>query len=53
MFFPISLSPLRVSINYNDAAGEYTLVLDTSAALDGLHLPAEGHEYPGPFPARI
>ena len=42
MFFPISPSPLRVRIDYHDATGEHTLVLDTSTALHGLHLPDEG-----------
>jgi len=42
MFFPLSPSPLRVRIDYYDATGEHTLVLDTSAVLDGLHLPEEG-----------
>lgn len=41
LFFPISPSPRRVRIDYHDAAGEHSLVLDTSAALQGLHLPDE------------
>jgi hypothetical protein len=34
----IEPSPLHVLIDYTDATGDYTLVLDTSAALNGLHL---------------
>ena len=38
LFFPIAPSPLHVLIDYTDATGDYTLVLDTSAALNGPHL---------------
>ena len=38
LFFPLSPSPVKVEINYSDAAGSHVLILDTKAALDGLHL---------------
>lgn len=41
LFFPIAPSPLELRIDYADAAGEHTLVIDTLEALDGLHLAAE------------
>lgn len=39
LFFPLSPSPQRVEITYVTATGEHTLVIDTQAALNGLHLP--------------
>lgn len=39
LFFPLSPSPQRVEISYVDSAGaQQQLVMDTRAALDGLHL---------------
>ena len=37
-FFPLSPSPKLVELTYTDAQGEHQLILDTSQALDGLHL---------------
>ena len=43
VFFPITPSPRSVEILYSDANGENSLIVETSSALDGLHLetPAE------------
>jgi hypothetical protein len=38
VFFPLAPSPKRVELTYTDVAGESALVIDTSAALDGLHI---------------
>ena len=38
VFFPLAPSPKRVELIYSDAAGEQSLVIDTSTALDGLHI---------------
>jgi len=38
VFFPIAPSPRMVELIYTDATGEHSLVIDTSTALDGLHL---------------
>lgn len=38
IFFPLAPSPRRLELTYTDATGEHKLVLDTSAALDGLHI---------------
>ena len=38
VFFPISPSPGMVELIYTDASGEHSLVIDTSTALDGLHI---------------
>jgi len=38
LFFPLSPSPQRIEISYVDNGVNYTLILDTQAALDGLHL---------------
>ncbi len=38
LFFPLSPSPQRIEISYVDHRGDQTLVVDTQAALDGLHL---------------
>lgn len=38
VFFPLTPSPGSVEILYNDARGDHTLIVDTQAALDGLHL---------------
>jgi hypothetical protein len=38
LFFPLSPSPRRIEISYVDRQGEHTLVVDTQAPLDGLHL---------------
>jgi hypothetical protein len=40
VFFPLAPSPKRVELVYTDAAGEHSLVIDTSTALDGLHIDA-------------
>ena len=41
IFFPIAPSPLELRIDYTDASGERTIVVDTRDALDGLHLAQE------------
>jgi hypothetical protein len=38
VFFPLAPSPKRVELTYTDVAGEHALVIDTSVALDGLHI---------------
>lgn len=38
VFFPITPSPKKMQLAYTDAAGAHSLVIDTRAALDGLHL---------------
>ena len=38
VFFPLVPSPQHVEIVYVDPQGEHTLIIDTQAALDGLHL---------------
>jgi len=38
LFFPLSPSPLRIEISYVNHRGDHTLIVDTQAALDGLHL---------------
>lgn len=43
VFFPLTPSPQRIEIRYVDGRGEQLLVVDTQAALDGLHL-AEADE---------
>lgn len=40
IFFPLAPSPRMVELTYTDATGEYTLVIDTSTTLDGLHINA-------------
>ena len=40
MFFPIAPSPTTIELTYTDLVGEYLLVIDTSMALDGLHIEA-------------
>lgn len=41
LFFPIAPSPLELRIDYVDASGEHSIVIDTREALEGLHLAAE------------
>ncbi len=38
VFFPITPSPRMLEILYSDANGDNSLVVETSSALDGLHL---------------
>jgi hypothetical protein len=38
LFFPLSPSPRRIEVSYVDLRGDHTLIVDTQAALDGLHL---------------
>jgi hypothetical protein len=38
VFFPLAPSPKRVELIYTDVTGEHSLVIDTSTALDGLHV---------------
>lgn len=38
VFFPLTPSPHRIEVGYVDAGGTHTLVIDTQAKLDGLHL---------------
>lgn len=40
VFFPLAPSPKTVELVYTDATGEHSLVIDSSAALDGLHIDA-------------
>ncbi len=41
VFFPLAPSPKIVELTYTDATGEHSLVIDTSTALDGLHIEAQ------------
>ena len=41
LFFPIAPSPLEVHVDYTDSSGTHTIVMDTRAVLEGLHLPQE------------
>jgi len=43
VFFPFAPSPQSVELVYSDAAGEHVIVIDTSAALNGLHIDTQ-HE---------
>ena len=38
IFFPLSPSPQQLELTYIDSAGEHKVVVDTNAALEGLHL---------------
>jgi hypothetical protein len=38
VFFPLAPSPRQVVLTYTDATGTHELALETTAALDGLHL---------------
>ena len=38
IFFPLTPSPGQIEITYIDSQGDHTLIIDTRAALDGLHL---------------
>ncbi len=38
IFFPLTPSPRQVEITYADSQGDNTLIIDTHAALEGLHL---------------
>lgn len=38
IFFPLAPSPQQVEIHWVDSTGEHSVVMDTRAALDGLHL---------------
>ena len=38
LFFPLSPSPRQIEISYVDRGGDNTLIVDTRAALNGLHL---------------
>jgi len=40
VFFPLAPSPNFVELIYVDATGEHRLIIDTSKALDGLHIEA-------------
>jgi hypothetical protein len=40
VFFPIAPSPRVVELNYTDATGEHSIVIDTVSVLDGLHIDA-------------
>ena len=42
LFFPIAPSPASIEVNYSDASGQHVLLIDTTAALNGLHLSADG-----------
>lgn len=39
LFFPIAPSPREVRVDYTDASGVHTILIDTAESLDGLHLP--------------
>ncbi len=41
VFFPLTPSPRQIEVTYIDALGTHTLIVDTQAALDGLHLAKE------------
>ena len=43
VFFPLAPSPRAVELAYSDTSGEHIIVIDTSAALNGLHIDAQ-HE---------
>ncbi len=38
LFFPLAPSPSQIEITYVDSRGQHTLIIDTQAALEGLHL---------------
>ena len=38
VFFPLAPSPGMVEVIYTDATGEHSLIIDTSTALNGLHI---------------
>ncbi len=38
IFFPLSPSPGQLELTYVNSRGEHTLIVDTQAALEGLHL---------------
>lgn len=40
VFFPLAPSPKMVELIYTDATGKHSLVINTSTALDGLHIEA-------------
>lgn len=46
VFFPIAPAPKSVEVAYRDASGEHVLVIDTKAALAGLHLVLEDGSQP-------
>ena len=39
IFFPLAPSPQLIEVTYVDSRGDHTLIIDTHAALEGLHLP--------------
>lgn len=41
IFFPLAPSPRAVELAYSDTSGEHIIVIDTSAALSGLHIDAQ------------
>lgn len=41
VFFPLAPSPGTVELAYSDATGQHIIVIDTSAALNGLHIESE------------
>jgi hypothetical protein len=38
IFFPLTPSPRQIEVTYLDSRGDHTLIVDTHAALEGLHL---------------
>ncbi len=38
IFYPLAPSPGHLELTYVDSRGEHTLIVDTQAALEGLHL---------------
>lgn len=40
-FFPLAPSPKMVELTYVDATGEHRLLIDTSVALNGLHIESQ------------
>ena len=38
IFFPLTPSPRQIEFTYADSQGDHTLIVDTHAPLDGLHL---------------
>lgn len=41
-FFPLTPSPRRIELTYGDSEGDHILIINTVAALDGLHLGQDG-----------
>lgn len=44
VFFPLTPSPQQIELTYVDSEGDHVLIVDTRAALDGLHLLKTGND---------